>query len=228
MEDYYEGTMRMRPRIRLRPIIMSCAGILLISWMLATCGKSQDDSTGAEIPEPVMEKVGRRIERALGKSVSINSDGVIAFPREVMEVVLENHDIQVSTRYESLGWLGVGRSHVIMGGTYRARVGFDLSRTSAEIEGNVLRLWLPEPEILCLETVKVSRQAEEISWWNPLEPAEMEAAYVANRAEAESCLNKPELLKGASGRLIQRLYNGLSDMGFDVRVEFLPQLASRS
>lgn len=141
-----------------------------------------------------------------------------------MEVVLENHDIQVSTRYQSTGWLGLGESYVVMAGIYRARVGFDLGRASAEVEGNVLRMWLPEPEILCLETVKVGRQAEDVSWWNPLEPAEMESAYKANRAEAERCLNKPELLKGASNRLIQRLHYGLSDMGFDVRVEFLPDL----
>jgi len=204
---------------------MALAAFMLLGMMLGTCGKSDDSAIGSEIPEPVLDKVGRRIQQVLGKSVSINSDGVIAFPREVVEVVLENHDIQVSTRYESLGYFGMGRSHVTMGGTYRAKVGFDLSRASAEVEGNVLRLWLPEPQILCLETVKVRRQAEDVSWWNPLEPAEMEAAYKANRAEAGSCIKSPELLKGASSRLIQRLYDGLCDMGFDVRVEFLPNIS---
>ena len=227
MEDYYEAPVRRRKLFRFRPIMAAAACILLLSLMLATCG-GDASITGKELPEPVLDKVGRRIQQALAKSVSINSDGVIAFPREVMEIVLENHDIQVSTRYESTGWLGLGKSHVVMGGTYRARIGFDLGRASAEVEGNVLRLWLPEPEIICLETVRVGRQAEDVSFWNPLEPTEMESAYKANRAEAESCLNKPELLKGASNRLIQRLHNGLSDMGFDVRVEFLPQLASRS
>lgn len=225
MEDYYETPVR-RKRRRFRPILMIVTGILLLSLIFATCG-GDGSVTGRETPEPVLDKVGRKIQQVLGKSVSINSDGVIAFPREVMEIVLENHDIQVSTRYESTGWFGLGESHVVMGGTYRARIGFDLGRASAEVEGNVLRLWLPEPEIICLETVKVGRQAEDVSFWNPLEPAEMESAYKANRAEADSCLDKPELLKGASSRLIQRLHRGLSDMGFDVRVEFLPQLASR-
>ena len=98
--------------------------------------------------------------------------------------VLENHDIQVSTRYESRGWFGLGKSHVVMGGTYRARIGFDLGRASAKVENGTLRLWLPMPTVLCLETCRVGRQAEDVSWWNPLEPAEMEAAYRANRAEA--------------------------------------------
>ena len=80
----------------------------------------------------------------------------------------------------------------------------------------------PKPRVLCLETLKVGREGEDVSWWNPLEPAEMEAAYRANRAEAKRRLDEPDLRKGATERLLRRMRDGLDDLGLDVRVEMLP------
>lgn len=223
MEEYYNHPSRRK--LRKRPLILAAITMCVVGLaVLATC--SQDDSSSAKIEasEPILNKVGERIQKVLGRSVTIHSDGVVGFPREVMEIVLENHNIQVSTRYESVGWFGVGKSHVVMGGTYRARVGFDLSKASAEVEEGLLRLWLPQPEVLCLETVHVGRQAEDVSWWNPMEPAEMEAAYRANRGEADSRLDQPEMLRGAANRLIERLRAGLGDSGMEVRVEFLSNI----
>jgi hypothetical protein len=198
-------------------VVLSVTGLLL-----ATCGDTIIEKPAAAASERVMEKVGRQIQKVLGRTVTIHSDGVVAFPREVVEVVLENHDIQATTRYRSTGWLGMGESHVVMGGTYRARVGFDLGKASAEVQEGILRLWLPQPRVLGLETLEVGREAEDVSWWNPLEPAEMEAAYRANRAEAQRRLDEPELLKGASERLVRRMRDGLRDLGLQVRVELLP------
>jgi hypothetical protein len=85
-----------------------------------------------------------------------------------------------------------------MGGTYRAKVGFDLGRASAEVEDGVLRLWLPEAEDpRVLETLKVGRQAEDVSWWNPLEPAEMEAAYRANRGGGPASPRRARTAQGS-------------------------------
>ena len=217
----YHSETKARRRVRPFLLIMGIAVISVLSLMIARCGQAVTELPAATT-EGVMEKVGRQLQKVLGRTVTIHSDGIVAFPREVVEVVLENHDIQATTRYQSTGWLGWGESQVVMGGTYRAKVGFDLGRAAAEVENGALRLWLPEPRILSLETLRVRRQAEDVSWWNPLEPAEMEAAYRANRAEAERRLDEPELLKGASERLIRRLRDGLSDLGLQVRVELLP------
>lgn len=70
----------------------------------------------------------------------------------------------------------------------------------------------------------MGREGEDISWFNPLEPCEMEAAYQANRAEAQRRLKEPELLNGAAKRLIRRLREGLEGLGLDVRVEMLSEL----
>lgn len=218
--EYYDS----RKPARKRPVLLIMGVVVLsaVGLLLATCGDTAATVTEATPDAPVLEKVGRRIQKVLGRTVTIHSDGIVAFPREVCEIVLENHDIQASTRYESTGWLGMGESHVVMAGTYRARVGFDLGKASAEVEDGTLRLWLPEPRILGLETREVGRQAEDISWWNPLEPAEMEAAYRANRAEAERRLEEPDLLRGARERLVRRMREGLRDLGLQVRVELLP------
>ncbi|MCH7227967.1 DUF4230 domain-containing protein [Haloferula sp. A504] len=219
--EYYPQS---QGRKKVRPILL-IMGVVVLSvtgLLLATCGDSIVQAPATAAGERAMEKVGRQIQKVLGRTVTIHSDGIVAFPREVCEVVLENHDIQASTRYRSTGWFGWGKSHVVMGGTYRAKVGFDLGKASAEVEDGVLRLWLPKPRVLAFETLKVRRQTEDVSWWNPLEPAEMEAAYRANRAEAERRLDDPELLKGATKRLVRRMRDGLGDLGLDVRVEILP------
>jgi hypothetical protein len=193
-----------------------------LGLLLATCGRTITRVERAAAELPVLKAVGQKLRDVLGRPVTIRSDGIVAFPREVVEVVLENHDIRATTRYESRGRFGMGESHVVLGGTYRARVGFDLGRAAAEVENGALRLWLPPPRILSLETLEVGRRAESVSWWNPLEPAEMEAAYRANRAEAGHRLDKPALLKGASDRLLHRMRRGLQDLGLEVRVDFLP------
>lgn len=216
---------RPRPRARKPRVAGLIGGVAVIGGLgllLSTCGGTIASVEQAASGGPVLEKVGQKLRKVLGRTVTIHSDGIVAFPREVAEVVLENHDIQATTRYESTGWFGMGESHVVMGGTYRARVGFDLGKASAEVEQGILRLWLPRPRVLSLETLEVGRQAEEIAWWNPLEPVEMEAAYRANRAEAGQRLDKPALLKGASDRLLRRMREGLQGLGLEVRVDFLP------
>jgi hypothetical protein len=223
--EYIHPPRPRRPgRRHLRPVLLITGiGVLSVTGLLlATCGDTIIEKPAAAASERVMEKVSRQIQKVLGRTVTIHSDGIVAFPREVVEVVLENHDIQATTRYQSTGWFGWGESQVVMSGRYRARVGFDLGKASAEIQDGTLRLWLPKPRVLAFETLKVDRQTEDVSWWNPLEPAEMEAAYRANRAEAACRLDEPELLKGATDRLLRRMREGLDGLGLDVRVEMLP------
>lgn len=218
MENYPYPTKR-----KSLPLVVGGVLLLgLVGLLVANFGAGGAPPITAPVETGLIEKVGQRLQHALGRTVTIHSDGVVAFPREVTLVVLENHDIQSGTRYESRGWLGIGKSHVVMSGRYRARVGFDLSKASAEVDNGTLRLWLPKPRILAFETLDVGREGEDISWWNPLEPAEMEAAYRANRAEAERRLAEPDLLKGASERLIRRMREGLDGLGLKVRVELLP------
>lgn len=209
-------------KARLPLVMMAIAVFIVMGLLLGTCSKAISKVPAAVANEEVFQKVGRQLQKVLGRTVNIHSDGIVAFPREVVEVVLENHDIQATTRYESRGWLRMGKSHVVMGGTYRARIGFDLGQACAEVEEGTLRLWLPAPRILGLETLDVSRQAEKVSWFNPLEPCEMEVAYRANRAEAERRLDEPELLKGATDRPLRRMREGLDDLGLKVRVQLLP------
>ena len=224
MENYYPHS---QPRHRIHPLIL-VLGIALISstaLLIATCGKPGVMTSGSETDNAVLENVGYRLQKVLGRSVTIHSDGVVTFPNETVEVVLENHLIQSTTRYQSVGWLGKGDSHVVMSGTYRARVGFDFSGASAQVEDGTLRLWLPRPRILAMETMKVGRQGEDVSWFNPLEPCEMEAAYRANRAEAERQLDEAKLLQGASERLTRRVREDLEALGIPVRVGMLPDPA---
>lgn len=211
-------------RKKIRPLLIGTGvGVItLITLLLATCGETIVKAPAAKVTEDAMEQVGRQIQKVLGRAVTIQSDGIVAFPREVCEVVLENHDIQATTRYRSTGWFGLGESELVMGGTYRAKVGFDLAKASIQVEDGVVRVWLPKPRILCVETVGIHRQSEDLSWWNPLEPAETEAAYRANRAEAMRRLDEPELLRGSTDRLVRRIREGIDDLGLNVRVEMLP------
>lgn len=130
-------------QVRLPSIV---AGVLIltgIGLLVATCGSRLRVLPGEAGNGNLIQKVGLQLQAALGRQVTIHSDGAISFPKEVVEVVMENHMIHATTRYQSHGWFGLVESHVVMSGTYRARIGFDLGRAGAQFEGGVLRLWVP-------------------------------------------------------------------------------------
>ena len=48
------------------------------------------------------------------------------------------------------------------------------------------------------------------------------AAPPRSWAEAKRRLDEPDLLKGATDRLLRRMREGLDDLGLEVRIEMLP------
>lgn len=202
---------------RTLPLIATAVCLLLAAALVNTCADAPGKMMGGT--GSLTDRVTGGLKAVLGPNVSVSSTGVVAFPKEVMQLVLEDHPVQVTTRYDSTGWLGIGHSYLVLCGNYRAKVGIDLSEGRGRLKGEKLLLRLPPCEILAVETVRISRKAEALSWWNPLEPCEVECAYQANRGEAMERLDDPAVLAGAEKRLERRLAEALWPMGLVVEVE---------
>lgn len=158
------------------PSRLSWKFVLLLAFLAAL-------GTGAWIywrietaPQRITRDVLRAFREVAGVAPRITVHDRVVFEqtKEALELAVVTRETAVEREMEH-EWIG-SRKRIRLRGTYVVKAGFDLNEhLTVQIHGRRIRVELPPPKILSIDTRDTEVLAFENGLWNRIEPAELEA-----------------------------------------------------
>lgn len=177
-------------------------------------------------PQRTTREVLRAFREVAGVAPQITVHDRVVFEqtKDALELAVVTRETAVEREMEH-EWLG-SRKRIRLRGTYVVKAGFDLhEHLAVRIDGRRIRVELPPPKILSIDTRNTEVLAFENGLWNKIEPAELEAELRALPALAR----KKAVQTGLPGEAIETFQKRLRDqfapsydIEFDERAMPLP------
>ena len=181
---------------------------VLLSYPMRGCQAGVVAVAGAtkESAEAV-EAAGKALSEIFGGSLTINNHGVIQAPREVAQLVVLEHDVEITSllrRSRSFGWFP---AHLEIKGGYRGLLGIDVEKVRGRFDPATLTLTLdlPPTKLLALETISMHRSDQDGWWVNSMGADDAVRLAERNRVAAREQLKRKDLRNTADRHLRQRL-----------------------
>jgi hypothetical protein len=127
-------------------------------------------------PQRTTREVLRAFREVAGVApqIAIHDRVVFEQTKDALELAVVTRETAVEREMEH-AWLG-SRKRIRLRGTYVVKAGFDLDEHLAvQIDGRRIRVELPPPKILSVDSRDTEVLAFENGFWNKIEPAELEA-----------------------------------------------------
>lgn len=127
-------------------------------------------------PQRTTREVLRAFREVAGVAPRITVHDRVVFEqtKDALELAVVTRETAVEREMEH-EWLG-SRKRIRLRGTFVVKAGFDLhEHLSVRIEGRRIRVELPAPRILSVDTRDTEVLAFENGLWNRIEPADLEA-----------------------------------------------------
>lgn len=177
-------------------------------------------------PQRTTREVLRAFREVAGVAPQITVHDRVVFEqtKDALELAVVTRETAVEREMEH-EWLG-SRKRIRLRGTYVVKAGFDLhEHLAVRIDGRRIRVELPPPKILSIDTRDTEVLAFENGLWNKIEPAELEAELRALPALAR----KKAVQTGLPGEAVETFQKRLRDqfaptyeIEFDERAQPLP------
>lgn len=95
-------------------ILKSCSCVIVGAAICGLAPGCNDSVPAGQDSCSLIDRASLGMSRLFGPRAEIDSEGVVSFPEEILELAHESRTVQSTTRYDSTGWLGVGRSYVVL------------------------------------------------------------------------------------------------------------------